>query len=92
MSPGRQGISQVFESHQHSSLERLNVWRYVIPVFPRLDYAIPNQSVSAEGNGQLHRQLQEFGRKLGCPVRLKTAFIGRNDSIVCTAEAAWASF
>lgn len=72
--------------------QRVNVVRSTIPAVTHVDYSARVQTVDAERNPRLHRLLDEFHRRTGCPVLVNTSFNVRGEPIVCTPQDAYRCF
>ena len=57
-----------------------------------VDYSARVQTVDAERNPLLHRLLERFHERTGCPVLINTSFNVRSEPIVCTPEDAYRCF
>ena len=67
---------------------RVNIARSSIPAATHVDYTARLQTIDRHRNPLLHRLLERFRRKTGCPVLVNTSFNVRGEPIVCTpAEA-----
>jgi carbamoyltransferase len=75
-----------------TGLDRLNGVRSEIPAATHVDYSARIQTVHRETNPQLHRLMEAFFRKTGCPVIINTSFNVRGEPIVCRPEEAYACF
>jgi carbamoyltransferase len=72
--------------------ERVNVPRSTVPAITHVDYSARLQTVDEERNPSLHRLLQAFMERTGCPVLVNTSFNVRGEPIVCTPEDAYRCF
>lgn len=73
-------------------IERLQRPRSVIPAVTHVDYSARVQTVDAARNPLLHRLLDRFRERTGCPVLVNTSFNVRGEPIVCTPQEAWRCF
>jgi carbamoyltransferase len=71
---------------------RLNVVRSTVPAVTHVDYSARVQTVDAVRNPRLHRLLQAFKEKTGCPMLVNTSFNVRGEPIVCTPQDAYRCF
>ena len=71
---------------------RVSVMRSTVPAVTHVDYSARVQTVDAERNPRLHRLLQAFHEKTGCPMLVNTSFNVRGEPIVCTPEDAFRCF
>src|SRR5439155_7437325 len=71
---------------------RVNVVRSTVPAVTHVDYSARVQTVDAERNPRLHRLLQAFREKTGCPMLVNTSFNVRGEPIVCTPQDAYRCF
>jgi carbamoyltransferase len=71
---------------------RVNVVRSEVPAITHVDYSARLQTVDAERNPRLHRLLQAFYRRTGCPILVNTSFNVRGEPIVCTPQDAYRCF
>lgn len=72
--------------------KRVNVVRSQIPAVTHVDYSARVQTVDRHRNPRLHRLLEAFQRRTGCPVLVNTSFNVRGEPIVCTPQEAYRSF
>lgn len=72
--------------------KRVNIVRSVIPAVTHVDYSARVQTVDAERHPRLHRLLQAFQQRTGCPVLVNTSFNIRGEPIVCTPQDAYRCF
>ena len=72
--------------------EWVNRSRSDLPAITHVDYSARIQTVDRERNPRLHRLLQEFKNRTGCPVLINTSFNVRSEPIVCTPEDAYVCF
>jgi carbamoyltransferase len=73
-------------------LEKLKVRRSVIPAVTHVDYSARIQTVDDERHPVLHRLMNRFKEKTGCPVIINTSFNIRGEPIVCSPEHAYRCF
>jgi carbamoyltransferase len=99
-------VASVLEKHRRSLGEeeqrvmsvdpdlrhRVNVVRSSIPAVTHVDYSARLQTVDSDRNPMLHRLLQQFEQRTGCPVLVNTSFNVRGEPIVCSAEDAYRCF
>src|SRR4051794_12107512 len=71
---------------------RVNVIRSTIPAVTHVDYSARLQTVDEERHPQLHKLMEVFERKTGCPVLVNTSFNIRGEPIVCTPRDAYRCF
>ncbi len=71
---------------------RVNVVRSTIPAVTHVDYSARLQTVDAGRNPRLHRLLEHFHERTGCPVLVNTSFNVRGEPIVCTPQDAYRCF
>lgn len=71
---------------------RVSVVRSDIPAVTHVDYTARLQTVDRERNPKLHRLLELFEKRTGCPVLVNTSFNVRGEPIVCTAADAYRCF
>ncbi len=75
-----------------SGLDKLGVVRSQIPAVTHVDCSARIQTVDPERHGRLHRLLEAFAARTGCPVLINTSFNVRGEPIVCTPEHAYRCF
>ena len=80
------------EKEEPQGLDRLRKQRSDIPAVTHVDYSARVQTVDAQHHPRLHRLLDRFRLKTGCPVLVNTSFNIRGEPIVCTPEDAYACF
>ena len=73
-------------------LELLNVPKSDVPAVTHVDYSARIQTVDEVRNPLLHRLLQQFDERHGCPLLVNTSFNVRGEPIVCTPEDAYRCF
>ena len=73
-------------------IERLNYSRSCIPAVTHVDYSARVQTVDDQRNPLLHKLMDRFYEKTGCPVLINTSFNVRSEPIVCTPEDAYRCF
>jgi carbamoyltransferase len=71
---------------------RVNIIRSQVPAVTHVDYSARLQTVDAERNPRLHRLMQAFQARTGCPVLVNTSFNVRGEPIVCTPREAFRCF
>jgi carbamoyltransferase len=71
---------------------RVNVVRSTIPAVTHVDNSARLQTVDRVRNPMLHRLLEQFEQRTGCPVLVNTSFNVRGEPIVRTAEDAYRCF
>ena len=79
----------------HESLkgfDKLPLKRSVIPAVTHVDFSARLQTVDNERHKRLHRLLNKFKDKTGCPVIINTSFNIRGEPIVCSPEHAYRCF
>ena len=72
--------------------ERVNVVRSSVPAVTHVDYSARLQTVDHHRNPALHRVMQAFYKRTGCPVLVNTSFNVRGEPIVCTPADAYRCF
>lgn len=77
---------------QLCGIDKLKCVRSEIPAVTHVDYSARVQTISADEHGLLHRLVDHFYHKTGCPVIINTSFNVRGEPIVCTPEEAWRCF
>jgi len=73
-------------------LDLLKQKRSVIPAVTHVDYSARIQTVDSERHGLLHRLMERFYEKTGCPVMVNTSFNLSWEPIVCSPEDAYRTF
>ncbi|MGD8786755.1 MAG: carbamoyltransferase [Phycisphaerales bacterium] len=73
-------------------LDRLKVRRSIVPAITHVDYSARVQTVDTERHPKLHRLMERFKEKTGCPVIINTSFNVRGEPIVCSPEHAYRCF
>jgi len=73
-------------------LDKLKTKRSILPAITHVDYSARVQTVDAERHPKLHRLMEVFKKKTGCPVIINTSFNIRGEPIVCTPEHAYRCF
>lgn len=77
---------------QARGVARLSEKRSVIPAVTHVDNSARVQTVDPQRHGRLHRLLDCFREKTGCPVMINTSFNIRGEPIVCTPAQAYHCF
>ncbi len=72
--------------------DKLPLKRSVIPAVTHVDFSARVQTVDNERHKRLHRLLNKFKDKTGCPVIINTSFNIRGEPIVCSPEHAYRCF
>jgi len=80
------------DSDERFGLGSLEVVRSIIPAVTHVDYSARLQTVDKKTNLRLHKILQCFEDKTGCPILVNTSFNVRGEPIVCTPEDAISCF
>ena len=75
-----------------AGLDRVRDIRSVVPAVTHVDYSARIQTVDAERNPLLHRLLQAFEQRTGCPVLINTSFNVRSEPVVCSPADAYRCF
>lgn len=75
-----------------SGLARLRQRRSSIPAVTHVDYSARIQTIDRSRNPLLHRLLESFHQKTGCPVLINTSFNVRGEPLVCTPAEAYECF
>ncbi len=73
-------------------LEKLKAKRSVIPAITHVDYSARVQTVDSLRHPKLHRLMNLFKEKTGCPIIINTSFNIRGEPIVCSPEHAYRCF
>lgn len=73
-------------------VERVREIRSVVPAVTHVDYSARLQTVDPERNPRLHKLLEAFARRTGCPVMINTSFNVRSEPIVCSPADALRCF
>ncbi len=73
-------------------LDRLKVPRSTIPAVTHVDGSARVQTVDRDRHPRLHRLMERFFGRTGCPVLINTSFNVRGEPIVCTPEDAFNCF
>jgi carbamoyltransferase len=73
-------------------LDRLKIKRSIVPAITHVDYSARVQTVDTERHPKLHRLMERFREKTGCPVIINTSFNVRGEPIVCSPEHAYRCF
>lgn len=73
-------------------LARVNEVRSDLPAVTHVDYSARLQTVDAHRHPRLHRLLETFHRRTGCPALINTSFNVRSEPIVCTPADAYRCF
>ena len=71
---------------------RLNIVRSTIPCVTHVDDSARVQTVDETRNPRLHRLLNAFHDRTGCPVLVNTSFNIRGEPILCTPQDAYRCF
>jgi carbamoyltransferase len=71
---------------------RVNITRSSVPAVTHIDYSARIQTVDEQRNPRLHRLLERFYQRTGCPVLVNTSFNVRGEPIVCTPADAYRCF
>ena len=79
-------------THDPDLRTRVNVTRSTVPAVTHVDYSARVQTVDADRSPRLHRLMQRFFAKTGCPVLVNTSFNVRGEPIVCTPADAYRCF
>lgn len=91
VAPVREG-KRVAPAAKLSGLDRVKEARSVIPAVTHIDHSARIQTVDQGRNPRLHRLLQSFADRTGCPVLINTSFNIRGEPIVCSAGDALRCF
>ncbi|MFI5336180.1 MAG: carbamoyltransferase [Opitutales bacterium] len=75
-----------------AGVARVREVRSDIPAVTHVDYSARLQTVDEKRNPRLHRLLQAFAARTGCPVMINTSFNVRSEPIVCTPADAYRCF
>lgn len=75
-----------------TGLARVNEVRSDLPAVTHVDYSARLQTVDAHRHPRLHRLLEAFRRRTGCPALINTSFNVRSEPIVCTPADAYRCF
>lgn len=73
-------------------LDRVRDLRSIVPAVTHVDNSARIQTVDCERHPRLHRLLEAFERRTGCPVMINTSFNIRGEPIVCTPAEAYRCF
>jgi carbamoyltransferase len=73
-------------------LDKLKVKRSVVPAITHVDYSARIQTVDPQRHPRLHRLMNRFNEKTGCPVIINTSFNIRGEPIVCRPQDAYKCF
>ena len=71
---------------------RVNIVRSEIPAVTHVDYSARLQTVDEKRSPRMHRLLQAFYEKAGCPILVNTSFNVRGEPIVGTPQDAHRCF
>lgn len=85
-------IPMTEEQDRLFGIDKLNIPRSTIPAVTHVDYSARVQTVHKETNSKMHRLIQKFKERTGCPVLVNTSFNVRGEPIVCTPEDAYRCF
>ena len=77
---------------QAFGIQKLNYCRSTIPAVTHVDYSARVQTVDEQRHPLLHRLMNAFYEKTGCPVLINTSFNVRSEPIVCTPQDAYRCF
>jgi carbamoyltransferase len=80
------------ENEQLTGLDKLKVKRSVVPAITHVDYSARIQTVDKQRHPKLHRLMEKFKDKTGCPVIINTSFNIRGEPIVCSPQHAYRCF
>ena len=69
-----------------SGLDRLKALRSEVPAITHVDYSARVQTVDRDRHRRVHRLLERFHEKTGCPVLINTSFNIRGEPIVMTPK------
>lgn len=78
--------------HDEDLGRRLHFVRSTIPAVTHVDYSARIQTVDRSRHPRLHRLLECFHARTGCPVLVNTSFNVRGEPIVCTPRDAYRCF
>jgi len=78
--------------HDAFGIDKLHFRRSSIPAVTHVDYSARVQTVDPERNALLHKLMDKFYEKTGCPVLINTSFNVRSEPIVCTPDDAYRCF
>jgi carbamoyltransferase len=73
-------------------IDKLNYKRSCIPAVTHIDHSARVQTVDSERHPLLHRLLNRFYERTGCPVLINTSFNVRSEPIVCSPLDAYRCF
>ncbi|MFO7902213.1 MAG: carbamoyltransferase family protein [Planctomycetota bacterium] len=75
-----------------SGFDKLRHPRSVVPAITHVDHSARVQTVNARRYPELHRVIQAFYERTGCPLLINTSFNVRGEPIVRTVEEAYRCF
>ncbi len=75
-----------------TGIDKLKVYRSVVPAITHVDYSARVQTVDAERNPRYYKLLKKFEQKTGSPLIINTSFNVRSEPIVCSPEHAYRCF
>lgn len=73
-------------------IERLNIYRSMIPAVTHVDYSARVQTVDEATNPRYHQLIKYFKKLTGCPVLVNTSFNVRGEPIVESPDDAFKCF
>ena len=73
-------------------LDKLKQCRSEVPAITHVDYSARVQTVDAVRHPRVHKLMEVFEAKTGCPVLINTSFNIRGEPIVCSPEHAYRCF
>lgn len=79
-------------SDPRDGTERVHELRSTLPAVTHVDHSARIQTVDTERHPRLHRLLEVFAARTGCPVLINTSFNIRGEPMVCTAADAYRCF
>lgn len=75
-----------------AGLDRMREVRSIVPAVTHVDHSARIQTVDRERHPRLHRLLEAFERRTGCPVMINSSFNIRGEPMVCTPAEAYRCF
>jgi len=92
VAPVRQEHRIEANSSALDGLDRLKAVRSKVPAITHVDYSARVQTVDMTRHGRLHRIMESFHQRSGCPLMINTSFNIRGEPIVCTPQDAYRCF
>ncbi len=92
VAPVREDKRNPLNGQPAQGLEKLKEIRSVVPAITHVDYSARVQTVDPVRHPRMHRVMEGFRERTGCPVIINTSFNVRGEPIVCSPDHAYRCF